>query len=354
MDHASRWAALTGSLEHPLLVTRLPNIRYLTGFTGSAAYLLAEPDGRGVFVTDGRYAEAVGPLLSATPGIALEVAPGPIWDTLELVLGGRHDLALEAHGVTWEFQRTLVERTGLDPVPAAGRVEDLRRSKGEDEVDSLSAAARIGDLAFGSLRDLLGGPVSERDLAWALVGEMRRHGGTPADWDPIVAVGPGGSIPHYESGDSPVESGMMLLDYGCLVEGYHGDMSRTVWLGDDPDPELERVHRAVAAAEQAGIAAVAPGVACHDVDEAVREVLRGYGYEEFFLHSTGHGVGLEIHEAPWLRRNNDDLLRAGDVVTIEPGVYLAGRGGVRIEDMVLVGEEGPVVLTGSPRGMMLS
>jgi Xaa-Pro aminopeptidase/Xaa-Pro dipeptidase len=130
-------------------------------------------------------------------------------------------------------------------------------------------------------------------------------------------------------------------------------MSRTVWIAGEADAEIARVHRAVAEAQEAGIAAISPGAACSAVDEACRAVLRGYGYEEAFLHSTGHGVGLQIHEQPWVRRGNDDPLRAGDVVTVEPGVYLPGVGGVRIEDMVLVSDDGPVVLTESSREMAL-
>jgi len=178
---------------------------------------------------------------------------------------------------------------------------------------------------------------------------MRRQGGDPAEWEPIVAAGAAASIPHYRAGDQPLGEGLLLLDYGCTVDGYHSDMSRTLWLSGEPEERMRDVYDAVARAQQAGIEAVAPGVACGDIDEAARSVLRERGYEEQFVHSTGHGVGLEIHELPWVRRGNDDPLRVGDVVTVEPGVYLPGLGGVRIEDMVLVTEDGPELLTSSPR-----
>ncbi|MCJ7725390.1 MAG: aminopeptidase P family protein [Acidimicrobiia bacterium] len=354
MQHAARTTALAGKIENPLLVTRLPNIRYLTGFAGSSAYLLVKPGGGGSFLTDGRYGEAAAPLVAALDGFDLIVSTGPLWEALAGMLDGLGAMGVEEAGVTWEFVRTLREKTGIDAIPTSGSVESLRRVKDQAEVDALTAAARAGDRAFSEVPRLIAEAPVENDLGWALTSEMRRHGGDPADWDPIVAIGAGASIPHYHSGDVPIETGMLLLDYGCIVDGYHSDMSRTVWLGPEPDPELSRVYRAVAESQQAGIDAVAPGVSCGAVDEAVREVLRGYGYEDQFLHSTGHGVGLEIHEEPWVRRGNDDLLQVGNAITVEPGVYLAGKGGVRIEDMVLVTEDGPVLLTESSREMMPS
>jgi Xaa-Pro aminopeptidase len=354
MDHAARLESLTAALERPLLVTALPNIRYLTGFAGSSAYLYVEPEGRTVFVTDGRYGELAGPLVEALPGAELVVHTSGLWKTLQAVLDGTPSVSLEADDVTWDFLRTLQAETGVEPEAMTGIVEELRRAKDDDEVAALRAAASAGDAAFSRLRDLLASVSTESDLGWALTGSMREHGGDPADWEPIVAAGPAASIPHYRSGRAPVGRGLLLLDYGCVVAGYHSDMSRTVWIEGEPDPEMQRVYRAVAEAQEAGIAAIGPGVACGAVDEACREVLRGFGYEEAFLHSTGHGVGLLIHEQPWVRKGNDDPLRTGDVVTVEPGVYLPGVGGVRIEDMVLVSGDGPVVLTESSREMVLA
>lgn len=353
MNHAARLESLIGRLEHPLLVTALPNIRYLTGFAGSSAHLLVEPGRGAVFVTDGRYGELAGPLVAALPGTELVVHTSGLWDALRSVLDGIGTVSLESHDVSWDFVRTLEAETGTAAEPVTGVVEELRRTKDAAEVAALRAAASAGDGAFAGLRGLVESVATEADLGWALTGAMRDAGGDPADWDPIVAAGPAASIPHYRSGRAPVGGGLLLLDYGCVVDGYHSDMSRTVWIDGAPDPEMARVHRAVAESQAAGIAAIAPGVPCGTVDEAARAVLRGYGYEAAFLHSTGHGVGLQIHEVPWVRKGNDDPLRVGDVVTVEPGVYLPGVGGVRIEDMVLVSEDGPVVLTESSREMVL-
>lgn len=354
MQYADRLDALAGRLDRPFLVSKLANIRYLTGFTGSSAHLVISPDGGSVFLTDGRYGETAEGLLAALPATSLEVSTAGMWDGLSAVLGGSGPLSVEAHDVSWEFVESLQEKTGRTPVATSGVVEDLRRTKDPDEVASLQAAADAGDAAFGSLPSLIESAGSEMELGWALVDEMRRRGGSAAGWDPIVAAGPGSSVPHYRSGSRPIGGGLLLLDYGCVVDGYHSDMSRTVWRGGNPDSLLAGVYEAVAAAQRAGIEAVAPGVRCGDVDEAVRAVLRERGYEDHFIHSTGHGVGLEIHEAPWLRRGNDDLLRTGDAITVEPGVYLPGVGGVRIEDMVLVTSDGPVVLTKSSREFELS
>jgi Xaa-Pro aminopeptidase len=353
MRYRARIDALAHRLEAPLLVTRSPNLRYLVGYAGSNGYLLVCPDGRASFLTDGRYGESARALLDGLP-VELTVYSGDVWKALGGLLTGLETVGLEAAGVTWEFARGVEEKAGVAVDPTAGLVEDLRRSKDEDELAALRAAATATDAAFGVLGRLREAAATEDDLAWGLVAEMRRHGGDRADWEAIVAAGAGASVPHYETGRVALGRGLLLLDYGCVVDGYHSDMSRTVWLESTPDARLEAVHRVVLEAEQAGVAAARPGVSGHEVDEAVRAVLRREGYEEQFLHSTGHGVGLEIHEEPWLRRGNQDPLRVGDVVTVEPGVYLPGEGGVRIEDMVLVTEEGPVVLTGSARELVRS
>ncbi len=353
MRHADRLDALAGRIDRPLLVTNLVNIRYLTGFTGSSAYLLVDPGGAAVFLTDGRYGEAAEALVSELPGTSLRVSTSGMWDPLVDALSSVGEISLEAGHVTWDFVRTLGDRSAAEAVPTQGIVEDLRRTKDDDELEALRRAAAAGDAAFAKLAALVGESSTEADLGWALTDEMRRHGGDPADWEPIVAAGAGASVPHYRSGGMPIGDGLLLLDYGCVVGGYHSDMSRTVWLSGAPDPEMEAVYEAVADAHRAAIDAIGPDVACGDVDAAARSALAGRGLAKHFLHSTGHGVGLEIHEAPWVRRDNEDLLRVGDVVTVEPGVYLPGVGGVRIEDMVLVGAEGPVVLTKSSREFAL-
>ena len=347
MERKDRIIALASGLETAMLVTSLPNLRYLTGFTGSNGFLLVKPPGTSVFITDGRYGEMAEGLLADLADVDVVVYTADMWGTLKGAMAGQVRVALETHSVTWEFMKNMVEKAGVEPIPVPAAVEALRRTKEDVEVAALKAAAEAGDAAFAALPGLVAAAGSEAELGWGLVDAMRRSGGEAAEWEPIVAAGPGASVPHYRAGAESVGSGLLLLDYGCVVDGYHSDMTRTVWLEGEPDAEMARVYQAVAESQQAGIEAVAPGVPCGDVDEAVRVVLREYGYEDQFLHSTGHGVGLEIHELPWVRRGNDDPLRVGDAITIEPGVYLAGVGGVRIEDMVMVTADGPVVLTES-------
>jgi Xaa-Pro aminopeptidase/Xaa-Pro dipeptidase len=311
------------------------------------------PAGKAVFITDGRYGELAEGLVAGLSDTELIVYTSGMWDVFRGVVSGLDSVALEADGVTWAFSTDFARETAIGITPGAASVEALRRTKDAAEIAALAAAASAGDAAFSALGSLAVGGVSEKELGWRLIDVMRQHGGDAADWEPIVAAGAGASIPHYRAGEKRVGTGLLLLDYGCVVDGYHSDMSRTVWLGGEPDGDMERVYRAVLESQEAGLAAVAPGVACGAVDEAARVVLRGYGYEEQFLHSTGHGVGLEIHEPPWVRRGNDDALAVGDVVTVEPGVYLPGTGGVRIEDMIVVTQNGGSVLTGSHKEFVL-
>ena len=349
MNHAGRLDALRTGLSAPLLVSRLANLQYLTGFTGSNGFLLVRPGGAATFITDGRYGEMAEGLVAGLGDTDLVVYTSGLWDVFREATAGLGSVTLEADGVMWSFASDFGRETGAAPTAGGGAVERLRRSKDADEVAALTEAAAAGDAAFAALGTLADRATTERELGWRLIDLMRSRGAESASWEPIVAAGAGASIPHYRSGRKPVGSGLLLLDYGCVVEGYHSDMSRTVWREGEPDEELSRVYRAVLEAQEAGIAAVAPGTPCGAVDEACRAVLRGYGYEKQFLHSTGHGVGLEIHEPPRVRLGNDDPLAEGDVITVEPGVYLPGIGGVRIEDMVLVAAAGPRMLTTSPK-----
>ncbi len=345
-----RIARLRASIEDPLLVTFLPNIRYLTGFTGSNAFILVDSD-RFVFITDGRYEELGARLIEEIDGGQLVSYRAGLVDVLVEQFAGSVRVGLEAQDVKWAFVHGLKGKTETDLVPTRGVVEGLREVKDEAEIDSLFRAAQAGDAAFESVREIAAAAATEADLGWGLINAMRDAGANQAGWPPIAATGPNAALPHHLSAGDPVGTGLLLLDYGCTVGGYHSDMSRTIWLEGEADQQVQRMHRAVLEAQEAGIAAIEPGVTGHDIDEACRAVLRSYEMEDLFLHSTGHGVGLEIHEGPRLTKNSDDVLVPGNVVTVEPGVYVPGFGGVRIEDMVVVTDDGHRVLTQSDKGL---
>ncbi|MDQ3782489.1 MAG: aminopeptidase P family protein, partial [Actinomycetota bacterium] len=302
--------------------------------------------------TDGRYGELATELAADLRDTDVEVFTTGMLDALAGLIGDAPDVDIEAEHVTWAFLTSIQDKVPGTLHPSTGVVEHHRMVKDDDEVAALTAAATAGDSAFSAIADLAAGAATEAELGEALIAAMQDAGGERAGWPPIVATGPNAARPHHQTGAGAIGDGLLLVDYGCTVDGYHSDMTRTVWLDGAPDTELRRLHQAVAESNQAGIAAVRPGATGHDVDEACREVLRRYELEEAFLHSTGHGVGLQIHEAPSARRQSEDILEPGHVITVEPGAYLPGVGGVRIEDMVLVTDDGHRVLTESPRDLV--
>lgn len=342
-----------------LLVTRLPNIRYLTGFTGSAGMLLVLPDDA-VLVSDGRYGEqARSQLHEAGVAAAIEIRTTVAEQraVLASAAAGAVRIGLEDHGVTWAQQRELADAFAsvgaFDVVPAGAVVEELRRVKDDGEVDRITAACAIADDAFAAMLPRLAEGPTEREFALALEFAMRERGATHMSFDPIIAAGPNGAMPHSRPTDRPIgRNELVVCDFGCVVDGYCSDMTRTVSVGD-PGPDARRLYDLVLASQQAGRDAVGSGVECAAVDRVCRDVISDAGYGEAFSHGTGHGVGLEIHEAPRVASSAAGTLLVGDVVTVEPGVYLPGVGGVRIEDTVVVTASGSRPLTHTPKDLML-
>ena len=336
-----------------LFVTRLVNIRYLTGFTGSAALLLVGPD-EVLFVTDGRYKDQSADQLEAA-GVPARIEISGT-DQKRIVhdaaaAAGYSRVGLEAHGVTWSQQRVFASEwfPGAELVATEGLIERLRRVKDAGEVARIRAACGIADTAFANVRSRLAARPSEIDFALDLEFEMRRLGAAAMSFEPIVAAGPNGAKPHARPSARPIEPGeLLVLDFGCMVDGYCSDMTRTVSVGD-PGPEARRMYEVVAESQRAGREAVREGVDCAAVDKACRDVIAEAGWADAFLHGTGHGVGLDIHEDPRVSTVGDAMLAPGHVVTVEPGVYLPGHGGVRIEDTVVVTEHGCRTLTRAPK-----
>jgi Xaa-Pro aminopeptidase len=341
-----------------LLVTRLTNVRYLTGFTGSAAMLLVAP-AEALFVTDGRYIEqsreqvaAAGVDGAVRVEIGLTAAAQSA--TLAAAVAPGTRLGLEDHSVTWADQRGFASAfEGAELVPAGLLVEDLRRVKDAGELDRIRRACAIADDAFASLLPRLAEGVTERQFALELEFAMRERGASGNSFDPIIAAGPNGAKPHARPSDRVIGRGeLVVCDFGCIVDGYCSDMTRTVSIGD-PGPDARRLYDVVLESQQAGRASVAADVACADVDRASRDVIAAAGWADAFSHATGHGVGLDIHEAPRVAATGRDTLLVGDVVTVEPGVYLPGVGGVRIEDTLVVAASGAEPLTLAPKDLVL-
>jgi len=341
MDHGDRRRRLAARLDDlkvdALLITRLVNVRYLTGFTGSNGQLLLSGDP--ALFTDFRYEEQSA---KEAPDLTRRVYTDGFRDELRAALreAGTRRLGFERHDVSFETYESFRKLEGVELVPIGPEVERLRWEKDPEEVAHLERAQEITDAAFEEMVGKLAEGMTEREVAFELELAMRRGGAERVGFDTIAAFGEGAAEPHHGPTDRPLASGdLVKLDFGCVVEGYHSDMTRTVAFGD-PGEELRGVYEVVARAQRAGEEAVRAGVTGREADGAARRVIEDAGYGERFGHSLGHGVGLEIHEGPTLRSTSDDVLPEGAVVTVEPGIYLPGLGGVRIEDAVVVGDEG--------------
>lgn len=350
-DFAARRDAVRGRLEEgieTLLVTSPDNVRYLTGFTGSNGQLLLADDP--LFLTDGRYTEQ-----SAAEVRDVErriYAQGEkLSDAVGEVLGGRgiRRLAFEAAHVSVDTHERLADRLDtVELVPMGDAVEAVRACKGADEVETLRRAQRVAETALGDVLAKWSGG-TELELALELEWAMRTGGAEDVSFDTIVASGAHAALPHAQPRDAEIPAdAVLLIDMGARVEGYCSDMTRT-FLRGAPDP-LPRAHEAVLRALEAGVAAARPGTACAEVDAAARRVLEEAGFGEAFVHSTGHGVGLDVHEGPRLAGTSEETLEPGMAITVEPGVYLPGVGGIRVEDLVVVGDGEPENLTAFPRG----
>jgi Xaa-Pro aminopeptidase len=357
VDHGLRRQRLVERLGalglDALVVTHLPNVRYLTGFTGSNGQVVVGREAA-IFLTDGRYEDQAA---HEVPDVErrryLEDEPRHLMRACADLGAAR--AGFEPEGVTFgEWERLGTQAGETELVPADGEVERLRRAKEPGEITLIARAQEAADAAFEEV--VLGGlreGITERQLAYEVELAMRRAGADDKGFDTIAAFGEHSSEPHHHPTDRPLRRGdVVKLDLGALAEGYHSDMTRTVAFGE-PDPALREIREVVAAAQRAGLEAVRAGVKGSEVDGAARRVVEEAGYGERFPHGLGHGVGLEVHEGPFLRRDLHEELPVGAMVTIEPGVYVPGLGGVRIEDMVEVTLDGGRVLPRSTRDLVV-
>jgi len=350
MSVAGRLDALRARFDgyDALVVTTLPNVRYLTGFAGSAGVLVVTGD-RALLTTDGRYRTQSAEQVTAG-GAEVEITIGATADQRKAVSGflpGSSLVGLEADNVTWSSQRMWADLlAGVELVPTTHAVEALREVKDGAEIARMERAAAIADAALYEVLPMMAEGVTEEQFGLALDTAMRRGGAESVAFETIVAAGENSAKPHHHPGARPIRRGdPVVVDFGATYEGYRSDMTRTFCVEADPEGEMARVFSVVGASQAAGAAAVRPGIATKVVDDVCREIIAEAGWADRFEHGTGHGVGLDIHEAPTVNQLGTAILAPGFVVTVEPGVYLPGVGGVRVEDTLVVTEGGSRPLT---------
>jgi Xaa-Pro aminopeptidase len=335
---------LREKLEDPLLVSDPVNVRYLCGLDSSNAALVVEPERVRLF-TDFRYGDSA----RAVEGVEFVETKRDLFQSLADKLTGR--VGFEATSVTYERHARL-HAGGLDLVPTYGAVEELRAVKDDGELEALRRASEITSEAIEQFaeEDFIGR--TERELAWRMEQLQREIGGEAMSFSAVVASGPNSARPHTTPGDRKVEAGeIVLVDTGCIVDGYCSDCTRTFATGSLPD-ELHRAYEVCLDAQIEGLDAVRPGASGPGVDAAARDRIEAAGFGDAFGHGLGHGVGLLVHETPRLARESRDTLEERMVVTVEPGIYLAGLGGIRIEDLVVVRDGEPEVLTSFTKNLI--
>jgi Xaa-Pro aminopeptidase len=347
--HAVR-ALLAAADLSALLVTRPANVRYLTGFSGSHGALLLLHD-RTLFFTDGRYRHQAA---DEVPGAEVVLASGDLFGAVVGVVRTAGDgLGFEPAGLSWnEGQRLRAGLPGQAVVPAPPLVEELREVKDERELGAMREAARLAGEALAGVLPTLRAGVTERQVAVELELAMRRLGGDGLAFDTIVAFGEQAAEPHHRPGQRPLAAGdLVKLDFGPKVDGYCADLTRTVVLG--PASQRQRdLYELVGHAQAAGLACVRAGATGGEVDRACRQPIVEAGLGDSFPHPSGHGIGLEIHEAPRLAAGSRAPIASGTPVTVEPGVYLPGFGGIRIEDLVVARPDGHELLTTTSKELL--
>ncbi len=349
--YASRRDKLRRAVEkaggEAMLVTNFTNVTYLTGFTGDDSFLLIRHDGE-LMVSDGRYTTQ---LEEECPGLDLSIRSasiGMVDAVVKLVKRAKIGrLAFEADSMTVGLRDRFAEGLpSVELLPTSGLVEGLRLIKDRQEIAQIREAVRVAEKAFAVIRATLRPDMTEKYVADELEHQLRLFGARSSSFPSIVAVGPRAALPHAVPGEGRIgESNLVLIDWGADKGLYKSDLTRVLVTGKI-SPKFERIYRVVYDAQARAIAAIRPGVKAADVDQVARRVIAEAGYGRRFGHGLGHGIGLEVHEAPRVAAKSPVVLKAGMVVTVEPGIYLPGWGGIRIEDDVLVTRDGHEVLSG--------
>ena len=337
-----------------LVVTTLANVRYLSGFAGSAG-VLTVTRAKALLTTDGRYRTQSAEQVDRSGASAqVDIAIGPVAEqrkAAQTLLTDAADaparIGLEADQVSWSAQRTWADLLGESRLVATSNaVEALREVKDAAEIARMEHAAAIADAALFDTLPLMSQGVTEEHFALELDTAMRRHGAESTAFETIVAAGENSAKPHHHPGGRRIQHGdPVVVDFGATFEGYRSDMTRTFCVTEEPAGELARIFDVVQTSQAAGARAVKPGISVKEVDDVCRRIIADAGWADRFEHGTGHGVGLDIHEAPTVSQLGTAILAPGFVVTVEPGVYVPGHGGVRVEDTLVVTEDGARALT---------
>jgi len=327
-----------------LLVTQPENRRYLSGFTGSAGVLLITADAA-IIATDFRYYEQVE---RECPLFTLAKIKDKFTTLLPELLAetGVKKLGFESEHLTVaQYEEWQKAAEGVEWVPTKGMVEKLRMVKEPGELEAIRKAVALADEAFAHICEFIRPGMTEKEVAWELEAYMRQRGAEKLAFDIIVASGPNGALPHARASDRVIQEGEpIVMDLGCVVNGYCSDLTRTVVLGE-PSERFQEIYGIVLKAQEEAERRIKAGMSGKEADALARQVIEEAGYGENFGHGLGHGVGLAVHEKPTANKLSEDILEAGAVITVEPGIYIPGWGGVRIEDMVVVREDGVEVLT---------
>ncbi|MCI8422821.1 MAG: aminopeptidase P family protein [Lawsonibacter sp.] len=353
MEHISQIVARLPEFGlDAMLITSPSGERYALGFHGEGMLLVTRTGAR--YTTDGRYIEAAQEQITGAE-VALATTGNSHLAQAKAYIeaNGLHNVGFESAHLTVDAHRRYAQELPCILTPAQSLLDGLRAAKDSEELEIMGRAQQVTDAAFRAILSFIRPGMTEREIAARLVYELLSRGGEKISFDPIVAAGPNGSRPHAVPGDLVVDTGMFItMDFGCKVNGYCSDMTRTVALGQ-PTEEMETVYTTVLEAQKAGIRAARAGVPGKEIDQAARKVIEEAGYGANFTHSFGHGLGLDIHEAPGAGSTENTVLPAGAVISAEPGIYLPGRFGVRIEDVLILKEGGCEDITRSPKDLIV-
>jgi Xaa-Pro aminopeptidase len=336
-----------------IIIASSTNRRWLSGFTGSAGLLLITED-RALLGTDSRYWDQAS---VQAPGFELDQLGRDMKQEMPRFLASakRERIGIETEHVTLRQFSELQQVDGIEWIQLINPVSPLRWTKRESEVDKIRSAAAITDDAMNQVHTLLQPGMSERELAWKLEATMRNAGADSMAFPIIVAAGPNGAMAHHEPSNRSIQKGdVVIIDMGAKLKGYNSDLTRTFYVGDGEDSLFREVFGIVERAHDAAIAGLKGGVTGQSIDSLARDIIADAGYGKEFGHGLGHGIGLDVHEGPRLSRLSvDDILPGGTTVTVEPGIYISGWGGVRIEDLVLVTDNGYEVLSNCPKNPVI-